>query len=115
MFYDFLLPKVIFSPSFLFFLFFPPSFSFPLSKPFDYFPPPTGRGNTEQYTGLRKTAKFRHSYNQSLTLSIDDSLTHIHLTAYEFYCVHCVQFHLFRRTHLRHFTTGGPREILGTK
>ena len=53
MFYDYLLPEVIFSPSFLFFLFFPPSFSFPFFKPFDYFsPPPTGGGNTEQYTGL---------------------------------------------------------------
>ena len=43
MFYDFLLPKVIFSPSFLFFSLFPP-FSFPFSKPFDYFPLHRGGG-----------------------------------------------------------------------
>ena len=72
-FYDLVLPKVIFSPNFLFFSFFPPSFSFPFSKPFDYFPPPTGGGNTEQYTGLgineEKTGKNESAINND----VDDS------------------------------------------
>ena len=42
-FYDLVLPKVLFSPNFLFFSFFSLHF-FLISKPFDYFPPPTGRG-----------------------------------------------------------------------
>ena len=39
-------------PKFSFFLFFSPWIFSPITKPFDYFPPPTGGGNVEQYTGL---------------------------------------------------------------
>ena len=35
MFYDLVLPKVIFSPNFLFLSLFPPLISFPISKPFE--------------------------------------------------------------------------------
>ena len=63
MFNDLSLPIVIFSPNFLFFPFFPSSFSFPFSNPFDYFPPPRGggiRNNTQAWfysiSGLLPTA-----------------------------------------------------------
>ena len=51
-FYDLVLSKVIFSPNFLFFSFFPLWFPSPSPDPLIFSPPHRGGGKTQLYTGL---------------------------------------------------------------